>query len=471
MLLFFSSCDDFLDGPAPQDALSVEEVFETATNIERIFAGIYRTFRSYGGSHSATGYGAILNTRNVSGNDIMQLNVTHFNAEYKYEVQGEPSSGKSGLGWNMFYSLIDQTNLITDRVPGAPVAVSEEEKKHFLAEARALRAFFYYELLLEYAQPYLKDQGASLGVPVYRRASEIDVSGKPRSTVAEVYEHIIADLVSATSVRAGLSVSRRLKSSINLEVASGILARVYLSKGDYVAAASLAKKARGSYKLNVEEYVPGFDNIDSPEWMWGTIQTQDQSQTLAAFASIWQSVKGKKRYPSVTVNPTLYELFEETDVRKKTFDEKTVSTIFPNKFEAGTSSDEDMPLMRVSEMYLIEAEALARNGQEVLARDLLYELQKNRDKEAKKSSNTGNLLIDEILTERRKELWGEGLADFADNRRLNKAWQRDSNHPAIYRFSFKEGDNCFNYQIPTDEIEVNKDIGKRYQNPVCKASK
>ena len=60
-------------------------------------------------------------------------------------------------------------------------------------------------------------------------------------------------------------------------------------------------------------------------------------------------------------------------------------------------------MMRVGEMYLIEAEAKARQGK-ADAGDVLYELQKNRDPDAVKSSNTGDALIKEILLEKEERI-------------------------------------------------------------------
>ena len=54
-----------------------------------------------------------------------------------------------------------------------------------------------------------------------------------------------------------------------------------------------------------------------------------------------------------------------------------------------------------------------------------------RDPSATASTQTGTALIDAILLERRKELYGEGVADFPDNRRLGRDWQRSEYHARI----------------------------------------
>ncbi len=68
----------------------------------------------------------------------------------------------------------------------------------------------------------------------------------------------------------------------------------------------------------------------------------------------------------------------------------------------------DVIHMRASEMYLIEAEALARQGQDGPAASVLFELVSERDSGYALSTNTGQNLIDEILLQRRIELFFEG---------------------------------------------------------------
>lgn len=69
-----------------------------------------------------------------------------------------------------------------------------------------------------------------------------------------------------------------------------------------------------------------------------------------------------------------------------------------------------MVVMRSDEMLLNAAEALARQGKEGEAKELLWQLQDLRN--AKRTESTGDQLIEDILVERRKELYGEGFAVF-----------------------------------------------------------
>src|SRR5262249_14777039 len=120
----------------------------------------------------------------------------------------------------------------------------------------------------------------------------------------------------------------------------------------------------------------------------------------------------------------LYARISKTDVRKNLWDSTGKNTSFPvvvdgtrrpymtRKFMLDNpgNSNGDLVFMRAAEMYLIEAEALARmGGKEAEARDVLYTLAHRRDPQYTLSTNSGDALIEEILTQRRIELWAEGF--------------------------------------------------------------
>lgn len=115
-----------------------------------------------------------------------------------------------------------------------------------------------------------------------------------------------------------------------------------------------------------------------------------------------------------------------------------------------------MPIMRLPEMILIESEAKARMGDEASAASLLYELQKNRDPNAIKSDNKGEDLIEEILLERRKELYGEIGVEWYDAKRLRKGITRTGNHRIL--LNLIPDDKRFFLKIPQNEIDANENI-------------
>ena len=114
----------------------------------------------------------------------------------------------------------------------------------------------------------------------------------------------------------------------------------------------------------------------------------------------------------------------------------------------------------------MEAEALARTGNAEGARQVLFELAKNRDPNYVLSTNSGEALIQEILTQRRIELWGEGFR-FYDLKRLNIPLDRNgANHLAslAVQFNVPAGDIKWQFLIPQGEID--RTLGVVVQNPL-----
>ncbi len=71
----------------------------------------------------------------------------------------------------------------------------------YSAEAKFVRALSYFALITFYGQPYVKDKGASKGIPLRLKGEATTANNNlPRSTVAEVYTQIIKDLDSAELV-------------------------------------------------------------------------------------------------------------------------------------------------------------------------------------------------------------------------------------------------------------------------------
>ena len=466
--ILFASCAEWVDEPQPEAEVGAAQVFSSVDGVQAFLTGTYRTIRGFNdelvntdaSNDDSEGFGSIMNTRTVKGNDFMQPAFQWMTFEYRYLERGNPNSRKVLMVWNMSYELINSMNLLLDELEQSPI--SEAEKPALAAEARAIRGFAYFQAIREYALPYLAGRD-NVGIPIYLEPTDVTTIGVARSSVGAVYDLIREDLEYASE---NLPQEREFTWKINKAVADGILARVYLNMGLYNEAAQAANRARTATDatLSAASYTDGFRDLDSPEWMWGAPFSTDQTAFFGSFASFWD---GSRYTPTIRANPSFVETFTDTDVRNLFALNPAPDSILytTSKFVADPDFGEDVVLMRVAEMYLIEAEGLARQGNDAAAAALLVELQTNRDPEATASGNTGQALIDEIMLERRKELYAEGLADFPDKRRLQEAWARDENHPATFRFSFEQNDYRLFMLIPQDEIDANPALGDDDQNP------
>lgn len=460
------SCEEWVDEPQPEAEVGVDAVFSSVEGVDAFLAGTYRTLRGFndelvgttGSNDDSEGFGSIMNTRTVKGNDFVQPAFQWMAFEYRYLERGSPQSRKVNMIWDMSYELINSMNLLLEGLESSQI--SDVEKTQLAAEARAIRGFAYFQSIKEYALPYQAGRN-NVGIPIYTEPTTVSTEGKARSSVGDVYDQLLSDLEYASD---NLDQEREFNWKINKAVADGILARVYLEMGMYAEAAEAANRARTSFggSLDAASYTTGFRDVDTPEWMWGMPYSNDQTAYFGSFASFWD---GTRYTPAIRANPTFVDTFSDTDIRNL-FTLESDSLYSTSKFVADADFGEDVVLMRVAEMYLIEAEALARQGNFGPAADLLYQLQSNRDPAlTAPSSNTGQALIDEIMLERRKELYAEGLADFPDKRRLQQAWQRDENHPEAFRFSFEQNDFKFFMLLPLSEIDANDAIDQEDQNP------
>ena len=109
-------------------------------------------------------------------------------------------------------------------------------------------------------------------------------------------------------------------------------------------------------------------------------------------------------------------------------------------------------------MLLVEAEAKYQNGNESGAHTLLFALQSNRDATATKSTNTGQALLEEILVERRKELYAEIGVEWFDAKRYRRGITRTANQRLTGAASLEADDNRFFLKVPQSEIDANDNI-------------
>ncbi len=116
----------------------------------------------------------------------------------------------------------------------------------------------------------------------------------------------------------------------------------------------------------------------------------------------------------------------------------------------------DISNMRVAEMFLIEAEARARNNQESMSKTVFTTFMQSRVLGFTSPLTTGSAYIDEVMNSRRIELWGEGFR-FLDLKRLNSALSRAANHNSALAvlMSVAAGSNDWQYAIPQTELNAN----------------
>ncbi|CAM1372311.1 RagB/SusD family nutrient uptake outer membrane protein [Tenacibaculum xiamenense] len=422
-------------------------------------------FEVTGSRHDDFGQKSIDLGMDLLSNDMVQVQDHWFGNYYAYRGRVQNFS-TTKINFNYYYSIIRNVNSVIEQIP---VDATDSALIHLRARALALRAFSYFGLIRVYQYTYQGNQGAA-GVPLY--AGDVNITS--RATVQQVYDQILSDIDWAYNNITGYT--RASKEKLNKAVIAGIYSRILLETGtDYNKCAQLASeaKASGSLMTNSSYVNDGFSLISNSEWMWGA---DINSETSTIYASFFSHVaSGNPGYAGLlgiykSIDAKLYDAIPATDIRKQNFADGNGSLpkYANTKFFDFTFFEGDYVYMRVAEMYLNEAEALARAGNDSQAQTVLFQLVSARDSGYTQSTNTGQDLINEILLQRRIELWGEGFAWF-DMKRNKVDLNRDypgTNHTAFGLFNFPYTDNQFLFQIPIEELDNNPDINVVDQNPL-----
>ncbi len=489
LVLSFGSCKkDYLE-TAPTNSVDNSAVFTTTSNANTALNGIYRYMFERFGEQNQPGVGGVLLSMDFMGDDITQPGAAWFSNEsgswlsHRNEV-----SGFTSYCYRIFYRIIGNANFIIDNIDKASGA--DAEKARIKAEALTLRAYAHFFLVQLYGKRYdaAAKPNAQLGVPLMLTSTD---SNNPRSTVEEVYTQVVKDLDAAIA----LNISARInKSHINVNVSKGLRARVALVMQDYPNAIKFAKEVIDANLfplMSVADYQTGFNDANiSSEWMWASMPAADQADTFGSFFSqiAYNANTTYMRGNPKSINSVTYNKMSTTDVRRRMWEPAPTTTNFPlpatnfsrsnfmsRKFSVkivGQPTLGDVPLMRASELQLILAEAYVNtSGQDLLAQDALFKLTQVRAASTVKSTNVGQALKDEILFNRRVELWGEGFR-FLDLKRLNLSLDRSTTvFPNFTAVSFLNtttipaGGVEWQFLIPRRELESNTGIPRDKQNP------
>jgi hypothetical protein len=268
-------------------------------------------------------------------------------------------------------------------------------------------------------------------------------TGQPRSTVAQVYEQIDKDINKAVELLAK-SPAQRHPSHMSYAVALGLKARIALVEEKWADALDAAQKAitasgKSVQAVDASSFAPDKSNfinsVGAGNVMWGAQIVSDQA---GMYASLMTHMSGTAPYGQRApkrISSWLYDKMSATDARLAWWNPS--QSYQQKKFEFSNTQtwEGDYVWMRVEEMYLNAAEAACRLGQDAAAKEYLMAVMSKRDanyntnktgKElgALTTDLTGSLL-EEILIQRRIELWGEDGRIYTI-RRLKQGFERPS---------------------------------------------
>lgn len=473
-----NSCSsDFMD-TTPTDKIPDALIKETVDNLYTALNGTHRAMYIQYNSQDQGGEASMNIDRDMLGEDLVNASTGNgwFIATSRWISHRNPNASLVSYPFEFYYKLILNANFFLETIDNAD-GEDKNLRTGIKAEALCFRAWSHFQLVQLYGKRYEAGKtNDQLGIP-YKKQSEM--ANAARNTVEEVYQYINEDLDAAIEL-----MKEYTPEDINhfsLEVAYGLKARVALTQQNWADAAKFAglaietATANGRRLMSGDELKNGFAEASkNSEWMWASLVQSDQTIYFYSFMAFmsWNYNSTNIRQNPKCILDRLYSQISETDVRRQWWDptgeaEMPASSFTPAPYQnrkfAAKSMDtpvSDVVYMRLAEMYLIKAEAEARSGKEGDAKNTLLSFVQTRDPEYKLSANTGTALVDEILTQRRIELWGEGFR-FTDLKRLNQELNRaDSNHDesVSQTMTVPAGDKRWEFVIPQDELDANPEM-------------
>ncbi len=461
-----TSCNSELLETEPTDSMSGSTFMSDATKALIPLNGIYRSmytagWSTTGNTHQCFGISAYNLMAEVMGDDFIMgaQGSGWFWFDAAYNVKGRYTSGawRSYDLWMAYYTWIANANYII--AAEETMGGSSEDVAYVIGQAYAIRAYSYFMLAQTFARNYNFQNDPC--VPIYNEPTMTTTTGQPRSTVAEVYAQIDSDIAKALELLSK-SPAQRHPSHMSYAVALGLKSRIALVEEKWqeaydAAVAAIAASGKSIQAVDAAAFAPNKSNfvnsVDQGNVMWGAQIVSDQA---GMYASLMTHMSGTAPYGQRApkqISSWLYSKLGKDDVRRATYtfvvDTITGDTTFTfaggwwspkenylqKKFEFSNVQtwEGDYIWMRVEEMYLTAAEAACRLGNESEAKQYLMAVMSQRDPNYatnKTGKSLGTLttdetgsLLEEILIQRRLELWGEDGRIYTI-RRLKQGFER-----------------------------------------------
>lgn len=472
ILMVCSSCKKLITIPEPIDTITTAKVFANDTQANSAMAGVYSVMindvsgNSTGYSGFATGLSSILGSLSADELSIDLLAGTSFNPFNTNKLLVyDPYTPTM---WSTAYQAIYGSNAVIEGIEASTSAkLTANTKLRLTAEAKFVRAFGYFYLVNFFGD-----------VPLALTIDFNQTANMTRTPAAQVNAQIIKDLLDAKAGLpadfSGSKTNERIRP--NKWAATALLARAYLYAGEYENALAQSNEVIGQNQLF--EMNPDLGNVflkNNTEAIWqlqqGNLSTVRGNATPEGFSFSVYLYAIDSKYYGFQISDVLEQAFETGDKRKQEWlfplvkDGKTI--YYLNKYKvnysnssAGGTVTEYATVMRLSEQYLIRAEArvMANNQLELAIADLNV-LRHRANIDDLPLTLSRDQVLAAIEKERKTEFFAEWGHRWFDLKRTGKA------HDVLSAMQSKQpwlGDYQLLYPIPPAEITTNH---KLIQNP------
>jgi tetratricopeptide (TPR) repeat protein len=359
--------------------------------------------------------------------------------------------------WNNAYRAINMANIVLGAIN---VVEDPDLKNQYEGEALFIRGILHFELVRFYALPWgATPANDHKGIVIRTEGFLNEAPAAPRSTVAQVYSQVIADLTAARD-----KLPEDNDDRVNRFAALAFLSRVYLQQSQYELARDAAsevievgEKELGLYSMNNNIMQPfTADNADEVIWeIEQDVQNNagDANDGLATFYAYLDAV-GRG---DVNINESFYNLYDPADKRKAQWYYNDGGALYTAKW---SSASQNLPVVRLAEMYLTRAECNKWLMQEVVATPA-EDLAKVRNMGRVNLAPIANPTIEDILLERWLELAFEGVR-IHDIKRTQDTLIRYDNNGEVDEI-YPWNDPRLVFPIPAQEVSASGGVIE--QNP------
>ena len=490
-LFALASCDGEKLELNPTSAMSGASLMETGNSALVPLNGIYRSMYT-AQNHESFGPMSFNFMNDAMAEDMVMAaggsGWFEWDVLYRFKNYFTSTGERCYTIWNMHYTWIANANYIL----AAEETMQGETKEvgYAIGQAYAIRAYSYFMLAQNYARTLVGHENEPC-VPIYTEPTTPETEGQPRATVRQVYDQIDSDINKAVEYLKG--TTQKHPSHISYATALGLKARIALVENNWQVAKDAAHdaiNASGKKILHISDFY-GVNDCKAGNVLWGFEIKADHATKYASFFSHLDTIVSYGTGTPKTINRVLYNKMGTRDERRAWWNPSSkynvrndagnvISGYENDKFHFSNPKDwtGDYVMMRQEELYLMAAEAECRLGDEASAKADLMELMKVRDPGytcektgtalGKTSNEETGSLLEEIITQRRIELWGE-YGRLYDLKRLHQGFRRTAEQGwcvSSYRLANRPTDDpeCYIWVFLLPQAEFDGNVNMTLEN-------
>lgn len=417
---------------APDFQLDASNNPSNLSQVEGVLLGSYSLLRgaNYFGSGSGTGGGWAM-MPDVLSDNLYETQTTLANSRAMADWLYQPNTGQIATFYSAPYQVIAAANIVINRVDEFATAANQATVNDYKGQALVIRAMAHFDLFRYFAPSYDRNSTSDLALYYSKEFSQLtnETPSQARISNKEYYDNMLADLQDAIALLEPRAASGVTRPYIDLAAAYAIQARVYLYAEMWEEAAEAASNAidiRPLPALSFDGFAGMYDQTAIGDMIWNVQFEAGQSGPtfLVFFATNDRSYF--RPAPEVATADGDEGLIQSNDVRYDAFFRSTEDGLEVFKYSGKNgvqNGNANFIAIRTGEMYLIRAEAYARQGFDELGMADLNALRAARIEGYEDEALTGAALLEAIANERRRELFAEGHR-FFDVKRTTRTLMR-----------------------------------------------